>query len=54
MMIFSLSHDDVWVIFQDSKCRIWIGTNGGGLNLFVDEANGENFITLMSIKTNQH
>lgn len=30
----SLSYEDVWTIFQDSKDRIWIGTNGGGLNLF--------------------
>ncbi len=30
----SLSYEDVWTIFQDSKDRIWVGTNGGGLNLF--------------------
>ncbi len=30
----SLSFDDVWVIHQDKKGRIWIGTDGGGLNLF--------------------
>ena len=30
----SLSYNDVWVIYQDLKGRIWIGTNGGGLDLF--------------------
>ncbi|HEY6435018.1 MAG TPA: triple tyrosine motif-containing protein, partial [Ignavibacteriaceae bacterium] len=29
----SISHNDIWAIHQDSKDRIWIGTNGGGLNL---------------------
>ena len=38
----SLSFDDVWVIHQDKKGRIWIGTDGGGLNLF-DETNGGRF-----------
>lgn len=31
-----LSHNDVWAIYQDRKGRMWIGTNGGGLNLFVE------------------
>lgn len=39
--INSLSHDDVWAIFQDRKGRIWIGTNGGGLNLFNDADGGK-------------
>jgi signal transduction histidine kinase/ligand-binding sensor domain-containing protein/DNA-binding response OmpR family regulator len=30
----SLSYNDVWSIHKDKKGRIWIGTNGGGLNLF--------------------
>ena len=30
----SLSYNDVWAIHKDKKGRIWIGTNGGGLNLF--------------------
>ena len=33
----SLSNIYVWSIFEDSKKRIWIGTYGGGLNLY-DEA----------------
>lgn len=37
----SISHNDVWVLFRDSKNRLWAGTNGGGLNLFVDEINGK-------------
>lgn len=30
-----ISHNDVWVVYQDSKKRMWIGTNGGGLNLLL-------------------
>ena len=33
----SLSYNDVWILFKDRKGRIWIGTNGGGLNLFNSE-----------------
>ena len=32
--LFSLSNNDVYCIFQDHIKRIWIGTWGGGLNLF--------------------
>jgi len=32
----SLSHNDVWVIKEDRLGRIWLGTTGGGLNLFED------------------
>lgn len=35
--IYSLSHDDVYNIFEDSKHRIWIATYGGGLNYMVEE-----------------
>ncbi|MEP0861292.1 MAG: response regulator [Ignavibacterium sp.] len=37
----SLSHNDVWAIYQDRKGRMWIGTNGGGLNLLVEERSGK-------------
>lgn len=37
---FGISHNDVWCIYPDSKHRIWIGTNGGGVNLLVDEEKG--------------
>ena len=40
---YSLSHNDVWAIHKDRKGRIWIGTNGGGLNLFKN-INGGKFI----------
>lgn len=33
----SLSHNEVKVVFEDSKGRIWMGTTGGGLNLLVKE-----------------
>lgn len=36
----SLSNNDVWVIKEDQHGRIWIGTGGGGLNLFLDSAQG--------------
>ncbi|HSW55742.1 MAG TPA: triple tyrosine motif-containing protein, partial [Ignavibacteriaceae bacterium] len=34
---FSLSYNDVWAVFEDRKGRIWVGSNGGGLNLFNEE-----------------
>lgn len=37
----SISHNDVWSIFQDTRKRLWIGTNGGGLNLCVDTKEGK-------------
>ncbi len=30
----TLSSNFIYVVFRDSKKRFWIGTNGGGLNLF--------------------
>lgn len=33
----SLSHNEVKVVFEDSKGNIWLGTTGGGLNLLVRE-----------------
>ncbi|MBN1925624.1 MAG: hypothetical protein JW798_07310, partial [Prolixibacteraceae bacterium] len=32
--IFSLSNNNIYALLNDSKGRIWIGTYGGGLNLF--------------------
>ena len=36
----SLSNNDVWTIEEDRFGRIWIGTQGGGLNLFMDKNGG--------------
>ncbi len=36
----SISHNDVWVIKEDRFGRIWLGTRGGGLNLFEDKNGG--------------
>ncbi len=35
-----LSYNDVWVIHEDKLGRVWVGTNGGGLNLFEDSEDG--------------
>ena len=36
----TISHNDVWVIKEDGFGRIWLGTAGGGLNLFEDKDGG--------------
>jgi len=38
----TISHNDVWVLFKDTKSRIWAGTNGGGLNV-LEDSEKENF-----------
>ena len=38
---YSLSHNSIYSIFQDSRKRIWIGTYGGGLNLLEKTQKGE-------------
>ena len=35
----SLSHNEIWCIYEDSKNNLWIGTRSGGLNKF-DRATG--------------
>ena len=37
----SISYNDVWAITRDRKGRLWIATNGGGLNLFDDSDGGK-------------
>lgn len=37
---YSISSNDVYLTYEDSKGRLWIGTFGGGLNL-LDENNGK-------------
>jgi len=41
--LYSLSDNNVYSIFQDKNGNIWIGTYGGGLNLF-EEKDGGRFI----------
>ncbi|UKT65201.1 hybrid sensor histidine kinase/response regulator transcription factor [Pedobacter mucosus] len=41
--INSLSSDLVYSVIEDKKGRIWVGTLGGGINLFTAFANGEGF-----------
>lgn len=38
---FSISDNNIYSIFQDSRKRIWIGTHGGGLNLVQETPKGE-------------
>ena len=38
--VYSLSHNAVYSIFQDSKNRIWVATFGGGLNLVEKDEKG--------------
>ena len=35
----SLSNNSVWAIHRDKSGALWVGTNGGGLNRFVEEEN---------------
>ena len=35
----SLSSNNVWAIFEDRDGLIWIGTHGGGLNLYNEKSN---------------
>ncbi|MBK0383936.1 response regulator [Pedobacter sp. SD-b] len=41
--IYSLSNNSISCLFIDSKKRLWIGTNGGGLNYF-DEHNNKFYV----------
>ena len=38
---YSLSHNSIYTIYQDSRKRIWIGCFGGGLNLLEETPEGE-------------
>ena len=40
---YSVSYNDVWSILKDSKNRIWVGTDGGGLDLFENSGGGKFF-----------
>jgi signal transduction histidine kinase/ligand-binding sensor domain-containing protein/DNA-binding response OmpR family regulator len=37
---FSLSHDNVYSVYEDSSGRIWVGTFNGGLN-YIDESTAQ-------------
>ena len=45
---YSLSSNNVYAIFQDAKKRIWIGTYGGGLNLFMEDERFINYKNQLS------
>lgn len=47
----SISFNDVWAIKRDKKGRLWIATNGGGLNLF-DDSNGGKFYRVNENQSN--
>ena len=38
---YSLSHNSIYTIYQDSRKRIWIGCFGGGLNLLEETPEGK-------------
>lgn len=38
---YSLSSNDVYSIFTDSKSNTWVGCYGGGLNLITEQENGD-------------
>lgn len=40
---YSLSHNDIFIIFADSRKNIWIGCYGGGLNLVKKDNQGKVF-----------
>lgn len=37
---YSLSHNSIYNIYEDKNGRIWIGSYGGGINLVVNDENG--------------
>lgn len=39
--MYSLSHNDIYTIFEDNRHRIWIATYGGGLNYILRGEDGE-------------
>lgn len=47
--LYSLSDNSVYSIFEDNQKRIWVGTYGGGLNLF-DEKEGRFFNSRNNLK----
>ncbi|MEO6172460.1 MAG: ATP-binding protein, partial [Arenimonas sp.] len=46
----ALSHDTVTSIFEDSRNRIWVGTQGGGLNRMVVSPRGDVSFVLYTTK----
>lgn len=39
--VYSISDNNIYSIFQDSKGRVWVGTYGGGLNLVHETLDGK-------------
>lgn len=45
-----LNCNDIKTIFEDSRKQLWIGTAGGGLNLFQKDENGKGIFTKFTTK----
>ncbi|HWR75568.1 MAG TPA: response regulator [Bacteroidales bacterium] len=46
---FSLSHDNVYSVFEDPSGRIWVGTFNGGLNYMEEDSEGVRFINSFNL-----
>jgi len=46
---FSLSHDNVYSVFEDRSGRIWVGTFNGGLNYMEEDGKGVRFINSFNL-----
>ncbi len=49
---FSLSHDNVYSVFEDSSGRIWVGTYNGGLNYMEESSDRTRFINSNNLLKN--
>ena len=48
----SISSNNIYSIYEDSRGRIWIGTYGGGINLVVDNNYGITFVNKNNLLSN--
>ncbi|TFH50328.1 MAG: hybrid sensor histidine kinase/response regulator [Bacteroidia bacterium] len=49
---YSLSHDNVYSVFEDANGRIWVGTFNGGLNYITEDSDGVKFIKSFNLLKN--